>query len=189
MARLLALAAALLLSSAASAAVAPSFEAFGPAVNAALKQVKAAAPLWSSVNMTVNAGPGYSVISDYGLRINLTGAVNGGGAYFSGQAGEGFASVSANSFGRGWSLFGSGVSVTMNSFGDGYTVWGSVDGRNVSYSINRFGSGLSVFGQSGANLSVSGWGTNLSAYGQIDETRFNRKALAVLGATLALAAR
>lgn len=190
MVRLLALAA-LLAAAPVAAAVAPAVDASGlitPAVMEGLKAIKAAAPQWTPVNMTVSAGPGFAMITESSLRINVTGSGNRGNGWFSGTAGSDGVSFSASAFGRGFSLFGSGVSVTMSRFGEGFSVWGTVDGKSVSYTIDRFGSGLSVFGQSGANVSVSGWANNLSVYGQLDEARFGRKALAVMGATLALAA-
>jgi hypothetical protein len=189
MVRLLALAA-LLAAAPAAAAVAPAVDASGlmtPAVMDALKAIKAAAPQWTSVSMTVSGGPGFVMISESSLRIDVTGSGNMGNGWFSGTAGSESVSFSAGAFGRGFSLFGSGVNVTMSRFGSGFSVFGSVDGKNISYTLDRFGSGLSVFGQSGANVSVSGWANSLSLYGQIDESRFDRKALAVMGATLALA--
>lgn len=189
MVRLLALAA-LLAAAPAAAAVAPAVDASGlmtPAVMDALKAIKAAAPQWTSVSMTVSGSPNFVMISEPSLRIDVNGSGNMGNGWFSGSAGSESVSFSASAFGRGFSLFGSGVSVTMSRFGSGFSVFGSVDGKNISYTIDRFGSGLSVFGQSGANVSVSGWANSLSLYGQIDEARFGRKALAVMGATLALA--
>jgi hypothetical protein len=189
MVRLLLLAAAALtiasLVNAAPAVPAPSFEA---AVAGALRQVKAEAPRWTSVNMSVNNGSGFVSVSEPSLRINLSGSRSATGAWLSGFAGDAGLSFNANAFGNGWSLFGSGVNVTMTRFGDGYSVWGTVGRQNVSYTISRFGSGLSVYGQSGANVSVSGTQNYLSAFGQIDESRFSRQALAVMGAALALAA-
>lgn len=168
------------------------FDASGlitPAVADALRQIKAAAPAWTNVNLTVGNGPGFVSITEPSLRVSVNGSRSGAGAaYFSGFAGNDSVSFSTSYFGGGWTLFGSGVNVTVSPFGNGYSVWGSVGATSVNCQINRFGSSVSLWGQSGANLNVSGWGNNLQIYGQIDETRFSRSALAVLAATLSLAA-
>src|SRR4051794_7112799 len=100
MVRLLALAA-LLLGSSASAASLPAVDASGlmtPAVIDALKAIKAAAPQWTSVGMTVSNGPNFVMVTEPALGINLNGSRSGGTAWFSGMAGKDGLSFSANAF-------------------------------------------------------------------------------------------
>lgn len=191
MVRLLALAA-LLAAAPASAAGAAALDEPGlmtPSVVDALAKIKAAEPKWAAVDMTVEGYPNLVELDEPSLGLHVRGSGSLGAGWFSGTAGDGGSlSFTADRFGGGWSLFGSGISVTLTPFGEGYSVWGSVDGQSLNCTISRFGSSLSISGQNGASLEVWGWGTNLSVRGRIDETRFNRKALAVLGAALGLSA-
>lgn len=165
---------------------------FEASVAEALGQAKAAAAQWTNVSLRVSgSGDSFYDVSDPWTGVNVSGTRSHDGYFsFSGWVGQEYLSFSANPYeprnqAAGWSLWGSQVTVDVRPSGSGYRAWGSVGRQTFSATFNRWAGGWSVWGVNGANLSVSGFGGGHLASGQIDETRFDRKSLAVLGAVLA----
>ncbi len=176
-------------------AVAPSIPAdssgiMTPSVFEALHQIRKTAAQWTSVSMRIDTQGGtFLNITEPRMRLKLNGTKNGAYFNFSGHCGQDFISFSAAPLGNGgWSLYGSGVNVNLNPRGNGgYSAWGNVGARNFNLSIDRFGSSYTLWGLDGANLHISGFAHSLTVSGSIDQSRFDAKSLAILGAALAVA--
>lgn len=163
----------------------------GPAARESLDKIRGSMPKQSSVHLRVSKFGSSFDISESFLRISLSGHQTGAGYSFSGYAGQQYAHLSANARGadgrHGFDLWGSGINISMTPSGSGWRLWGSADSTNVSLHVDRFGYGWSVWGQSGLQLNIHGGGAQgLTVNGSIDEQRFGRKALAALGAALAV---
>jgi hypothetical protein len=165
-------------------------QSFEAGVADALRQIKAAATQWTSVSMNIRSSNGFIDVSEPWTRINLNGSGSNGSYRVSGWADREFISLSATPYNYqnpkdGWSVWGSGANVSVRRSGDGYSIWGSVGSQHISATLNRWGG--SIWGLNGGNLSISGSNGSYWISGQIDETRFSRSSLAVLGAVVAVA--
>jgi len=161
----------------------------GPAARESLQKIRDAVPKRASVHMRVDRFGSSLDVRENFLRISLSGHKSGSGYSFSGSAGPQYLHARVNPRGepkRGFDLWGSGADLSITPAGSGWRLWGRADSTNISLHVDRFGSGWSVWGQSGLQVNVHGGGSGLTVMGSFDEQRFGVKALAVLGAALAV---
>ncbi len=169
-------------------AAVPADRFITPEVQEGLRQIKAAFPRWTSVNLRVYSGSGtFFDVTESFLRINLNGSKDASKNFrFSGMVDDEFLNVTLSPLPKGgFNAWGFGVNLSVTPSGDGYRLWGNVDSRNVNLSLNRFGDGFSIWGQGGVNLNASKFGRDLTVSGSLDLNQFGKKPLAVLGTVLA----